>query len=203
MAQAPLLPFSGDNNVGSDGVPSSETPWDSTTPTGARALHLLSKDRFPLTRSHELPMAWEGMIAPPKPQWPSPESVKSRSPGITGPTPIDKIYGVKNSTGIQNGNNPETDQGRLPRRVWDLSSANSTVASSRKIQWQGFEDHSLWQTAPLETVRRQRQEWVTRAFSHAWEGYKSHAWGFDEVRPLSNRGENSFAGWGATIVQSL
>lgn len=52
-------------------------------------------------------------------------------------------------------------------------------------------------------VRRARQEWVKRAFLHAWGGYKSQAWGHDEVKPLTGLSSNGFNGWGATIVDSL
>ena len=38
---------------------------------------------------------------------------------------------------------------------------------------------------------------------HAWNGYKSHAWMRDEVSPSSGRYEDSFSGWGATLVDSL
>ena len=33
--------------------------------------------------------------------------------------------------------------------------------------------------------------------------YSTYAWGMDELQPLSKRGKNSFAGMGATIVDSL
>lgn len=39
-----------------------------------------------------------------------------------------------------------------------------------------------------------RREWVKRAFLHAWEGYKKHAWGHDEVMPLSNLFSNNYNG---------
>lgn len=69
-----------------------------------------------------------------------------------------------------------------------------------------------------------RREWVKRAFLHAWEGYKKHAWGHDELMPLSNLFSNNYngepaslvlsadgahlasclpSGWGATIVDNL
>lgn len=52
-------------------------------------------------------------------------------------------------------------------------------------------------------IRRARQDWVKRAFLHAWGGYKSKAWGHDEVRPVTGHSSNGFNGWGATIVDSL
>lgn len=52
-------------------------------------------------------------------------------------------------------------------------------------------------------IRRARQDWVKRAFLHAWRGYKNKAWGHDEVKPINGKGSNGFNGWGATIVDSL
>ncbi|EPQ31057.1 uncharacterized protein PFL1_01246 [Pseudozyma flocculosa PF-1] len=48
-----------------------------------------------------------------------------------------------------------------------------------------------------------RQRLVRNAFLHAWEGYKKHAWGHDELRPVSKRAQDNFNGWGATIVDAL
>jgi mannosyl-oligosaccharide alpha-1,2-mannosidase len=48
-----------------------------------------------------------------------------------------------------------------------------------------------------------RQKLVKNAFLHSWEGYKSKAWGHDEVKPVSETPEDPFNGWGATIVDAL
>lgn len=44
---------------------------------------------------------------------------------------------------------------------------------------------------------------VRQEFLHAWRGYRAHAWGRDELQPLSQRGRDNFGGIGATIVDSL
>ncbi|WFD04474.1 mannosyl-oligosaccharide 1,2-alpha-mannosidase [Malassezia obtusa] len=49
----------------------------------------------------------------------------------------------------------------------------------------------------------ERQLLVRSAFVRAWQGYKRHAWGADEVRPVSMKPNNNFNGWGATIVDAL
>ncbi|KAJ6010651.1 hypothetical protein N7451_002063 [Penicillium sp. IBT 35674x] len=51
--------------------------------------------------------------------------------------------------------------------------------------------------------RTQRQKAVKKTFLHAWNGYKNHAWLRDEVSPVSGKYEDSFSGWGATLVDSL
>lgn len=47
-----------------------------------------------------------------------------------------------------------------------------------------------------------RAESVKAAFLHAWDGYRTHAWGYDHLLPLSKRGEDWF-GLGLTITDSL
>lgn len=48
-----------------------------------------------------------------------------------------------------------------------------------------------------------RQRMVRNAFIRSWEGYKAHAWGHDELSPISNSSADPFNGWGATIVDAL
>ncbi|XP_008297215.1 endoplasmic reticulum mannosyl-oligosaccharide 1,2-alpha-mannosidase [Stegastes partitus] len=59
-------------------------------------------------------------------------------------------------------------------------------------------------TVPLEvsTAAPDRLEAVRDAFRHAWKGYKNHAWGHDELKPISK----SFGEWfslGLTLIDSL
>lgn len=57
---------------------------------------------------------------------------------------------------------------------------------------------------PLDRKRRlERQAAVKEAFDHAWAGYKKYAWLKDEVSPISGGYANSFAGWAATLVDTL
>ncbi|EPS44622.1 hypothetical protein H072_1420 [Dactylellina haptotyla CBS 200.50] len=51
--------------------------------------------------------------------------------------------------------------------------------------------------------RLERQGAVKDAFKHAWEGYRKHAWGHDEVTPVSGGHKDPFAGWAATLVDAL
>lgn len=50
---------------------------------------------------------------------------------------------------------------------------------------------------------RIRRESVKAGMKHAWAGYKRYAWGRDEVKPLSNRGQDNWGGMGVTLVDSL
>jgi mannosyl-oligosaccharide alpha-1,2-mannosidase len=51
--------------------------------------------------------------------------------------------------------------------------------------------------------RVQRLSTIKEAFEHSWKGYKEHALGHDEVRPVSGGYRDPFAGWGATLVDAL
>ncbi|KAK0274334.1 hypothetical protein LTR91_006339 [Friedmanniomyces endolithicus] len=44
---------------------------------------------------------------------------------------------------------------------------------------------------------------IKEAAQHAWNGYRTAAWGMDEVKPISGGYNNPFNGWGATLVDSL
>jgi hypothetical protein len=61
---------------------------------------------------------------------------------------------------------------------------------------------SVYSEQELGSMRR-RRAMVKKAMAHSWAGYVRYAWGFDELRPVTMDGENSFCGLGATIVDSL
>ncbi|KAI1313118.1 glycoside hydrolase [Xylaria venustula] len=44
---------------------------------------------------------------------------------------------------------------------------------------------------------------VKESFLHSWNGYKKHAWGHDEIKPISGHSKDPFGGWAATLVDSL
>ncbi|KAF9134243.1 hypothetical protein BGW39_007715 [Mortierella sp. 14UC] len=51
--------------------------------------------------------------------------------------------------------------------------------------------------------RETRLKAVRDGFEHAWKGYKTHAWGHDEVLPITGGHKDNFNGWGATMIDSL
>jgi mannosyl-oligosaccharide alpha-1,2-mannosidase len=59
------------------------------------------------------------------------------------------------------------------------------------------------ETGQEREQRLRRLDAVKGNFSHAWYGYKKHAWLRDEVAPISGRGLDPFGGWAATLVDSL
>ena len=48
----------------------------------------------------------------------------------------------------------------------------------------------------------EKQQAVRDAFVHAWSAYKKHAWGHDELKPVSKTW-NEWMGVGLTIVDSI
>lgn len=63
---------------------------------------------------------------------------------------------------------------------------------------QQLEDEDFSATG-LDKKRRM----VVEAAVHSWRGYEEHAWGFDELQPLTQDGKETLGGLGATIVDSL
>lgn len=53
------------------------------------------------------------------------------------------------------------------------------------------------------SIQRERRKAVKRAARRSWKAYRDHAWGRDEVAPQRLVGVDTFAGWGATLVDSL
>lgn len=52
-------------------------------------------------------------------------------------------------------------------------------------------------------VTKTRRDAVRNVFSRSWKAYKEQAWTWDELRPVTGGGKNTFGGWAATLVDSL
>nr|AAG48158.1 class I alpha-mannosidase [Ophiostoma novo-ulmi] len=59
------------------------------------------------------------------------------------------------------------------------------------------------ESADAKAVRLARLEQVRNNFTHAWTGYKKHAWMADELKPVKGTGASHFGGWSATLVDTL
>ncbi len=55
----------------------------------------------------------------------------------------------------------------------------------------------------LESENHFRKRFVRAAFKHVWDNYEKHAWGFDELLPLSGQGTDYLGGFGCLILDSL
>lgn len=107
-----------------------------------------------------------------------------------------------------------------------LTNPSNTPPTNAKFNWATLtQDYPVTSLVPMPTSnsksipriqhvfeRESRQEKKERLlkleavrgnFSHAFTGYREHAWGRDEVRPLSGGALDVFGGWGASLVDSL
>lgn len=66
-----------------------------------------------------------------------------------------------------------------------LLQENATNVSSKDAKWQ---------KVAVE---------VRDAFLHAWKGYRKHAWGNDELKPISKEGKDTFGNIGMIVLDSL
>ncbi|KAF8623213.1 hypothetical protein AX15_006451 [Amanita polypyramis BW_CC] len=53
------------------------------------------------------------------------------------------------------------------------------------------------------TISSERAQSVREAFLHAYNGYRTHAFPYDELLPVSGSKVNNFNGWGLTLFDSL
>ena len=54
-----------------------------------------------------------------------------------------------------------------------------------------------------DTLGRERRLSVSEGMKRSWAGYKTYAWGSDELKPGSQRGQDNWGGMGVTLVDSL
>jgi len=57
--------------------------------------------------------------------------------------------------------------------------------------------------AENDELARTRRDSVRAAMQHAWSGYRAHAWGKDELRPVQKGGRDTYGGIAVTLVDSL
>ena len=62
-------------------------------------------------------------------------------------------------------------------------------------------NHSQFMTT-LQLKHTECQKVIVKAFKHAWKGYKNHAWGYDELKPVSKT-TNTWFNLGLTLIDSL
>jgi mannosyl-oligosaccharide alpha-1,2-mannosidase len=82
----------------------------------------------------------------------------------------------------------------------DRLSALPTAAPRKlpKVQYEFPEE-----TEEHAKVRKERQAAVKKTFERCWSAYKQHAWGHDELAPLSGGVRDGFGGWAASLVDNL
>jgi mannosyl-oligosaccharide alpha-1,2-mannosidase len=73
------------------------------------------------------------------------------------------------------------------------------AASIPKIQ----HPFSVAENVLSRNTRLERRDAIKSTFLRSWTGYKTYAWGKDEVSPISGTWRSSFGGWGATLVDTM
>nr|XP_019013884.1 mannosyl-oligosaccharide 1,2-alpha-mannosidase [Kwoniella pini CBS 10737]OCF52665.1 mannosyl-oligosaccharide 1,2-alpha-mannosidase [Kwoniella pini CBS 10737] len=129
--------------------------------------------------------------------------------------PVEEIYPNDQLRSIITPNHqdtPEEIRNEIPEGSWakwwdsnrKLEDWKGQKGEIKKVQWSGFAGgRDRWENSKQRKIREERRDAVKRGFKHAWDAYKRHAWGHDEVRPVSETPSDPFNGWGATIVDSL
>ena len=85
-----------------------------------------------------------------------------------------------------------------------MADAAGSVSDPAFLAAGTFSDElTMDQLAASDVVGRQRALAVKAAMQHAWAGYKSHAWGGDELKPRSGTRSDNWAGIGMTLIDSL
>lgn len=127
---------------------------------------------------------------PEKPSIPEPGAHKPiQEPPAPSPAPQDGNYG----SGFR--------WDKLPVR-YPVKSLKSLPTDSPKKLPQVQHDFKTETTAEA-TKRKARLQAVRDGFERCWTAYKKHAWGHDELAPLSGGARDGFGGWGASLVDNL
>jgi mannosyl-oligosaccharide alpha-1,2-mannosidase len=59
------------------------------------------------------------------------------------------------------------------------------------------------QASVRQPADEEKRKIVKEAFKTSWNQYAEHAWGKDEIKPVSNQSADPFNGWAATMVDAL
>ena len=57
--------------------------------------------------------------------------------------------------------------------------------------------------ARSDPLTQSRRAAIVEAFVHSWRGYERHAWGYDELRPVSNKPNDAWGGFAVTMIDAL
>ena len=84
----------------------------------------------------------------------------------------------------------------------DISTAAATAQQAVTVAAETSSKQLPAEDVSASGLDKKRQV-VVEAAAHSWRGYEEHAWGSDELQPLTQDGKESLGGFGATIVDSL
>lgn len=88
---------------------------------------------------------------------------------------------------------------RVPKGQADGSTSDPAALAAGTFS----DDVSQEELAESDRQGRIRAARIRAAMSFIWSNYEKHAWGMDELKPQSGRGDNNWAGVGMTLLDSL
>lgn len=77
------------------------------------------------------------------------------------------------------------------------------LPTSKPHELPRIQSASFPETRAQRNQREERRIAVRNVFKRTWDSYRAFAWAQDELKPVTAEGEESFGGWGATLVDSL
>ncbi|XP_063703340.1 mannosyl-oligosaccharide alpha-1,2-mannosidase IA [Culicoides brevitarsis] len=114
------------------------------------------------------------------------------------------VGGASSDEGANNNNNAGDGQIKPPMQQPEpgsLAAINAVKDATSAL------DHQIHHSEDKDPVTRERRNKVKEMLMHAWNNYKTYAWGKNELRPLSKRPHTGsiFGAYdmGATIVDAL
>ena len=131
---------------------------------------------------------------------------------VNGPssnTPVKQYSGVTS---------PDVEEDRAPQvlnppqseaasrdnpKSYPAATPSSKVPPSSEEKVAGGTKSQTGDATKRAQVVEYRRGQVRAAFRHAWNGYRTHAFGADELKPVSNEPVYTFNGWGGTVVDAL
>ncbi|KAG5993534.1 hypothetical protein E4U52_001847 [Claviceps spartinae] len=118
-----------------------------------------------------------------------------RFPSLTSPLSATSTHGHRNATFV-----PSTiDWSKA--KIFHPPNSTVPLPSGTPETLPRIQHQTASQGRPGTTVAR--KEAIRKAFIKSWKAYKKHAWGRDELMPLSGKGKTTFSGWSAQLVDAL
>ncbi|KAJ0057622.1 hypothetical protein NL108_011100, partial [Boleophthalmus pectinirostris] len=189
--------------------PSLSHHWTGTTP----AFHTTGQPHpppDPPPEPHPGPVQGLGAIPPPQvpgiaflSQLPLKKNIPKK-----GPLSVQKELNSSVTTGAEMRNEEEEDDNKDKKMVsWrgamiEADQGTDPLPSANQREAPPPPDVSTDTRALPVLSSAERQEAVREAFRHAWKGYREHAWGHDELKPVSKSHAEWF-GLGLTLVDAL
>ncbi|KAK7896832.1 hypothetical protein WMY93_022157 [Mugilogobius chulae] len=126
-----------------------------------------------------------------------------------GPPSLQKELNSSNTAGGEKQGEEETQEDNTDKKIvsWrgamiEADQGTDPLPSANQREGPPPPDISTNTKAQPAPSSAERQEAVREAFRHAWKGYREHAWGHDELKPVS-KSHTEWFGLGLTLIDAL